>query len=177
MIIDIIVILFIVIGFWLGFTKGIARTLLHVITYIIALILTLLISPWVAEFLSNTLPVSRLFALIFGTIGIFILLSYLLHYLTKRWDAKFKRGKRSTPSKILGGIVMLFFSILICGLLLGAFSQMNQIKHETKQKSISYPYLKPIPVHAQALVETFKPIFRNYWEMMQETIQQTKSKE
>ncbi len=177
MIIDIILIIFIVTGFWLGFSKGIAGTLLNVTTYILALILTLIISPWLAEFLSNTFPMGKLFALIFGTIAVFILISFLLYYSTKRLEARFNRQKRNKQSKFLGGIVMLLFSIIICGLLLGAINQFNVFKEDAKQKSISYPYLKPIPVQAGALVETFKPIFRNYWKMMQDTMQVNKSKE
>ena len=164
-------------GIWLGYAKGLVRTLLNVVTYLIALILTLIFSPWLAEFLSNTFPVGSLFALIFGTIAVFILLSYLLHSLTKKLDKRFKARSRTTPGKISGGIVMLLFSIILYGLVLGTVNQFKLIKEETKQTSISYPVLQTIPDHAVTFVETFKPIFKNYWEMMEETIQQSKSKE
>lgn len=177
MIIDIILILFAITGFWLGYTKGILGTLLNVTTYIIALILTLIISPWLAKFLSDTFPIGKLFALIFGTIGVFILLSFIFYYLTKRLDANLNSRKRSKQSRVLGGIVMFLFSIIIYGLLLGTLNQFNQIKEESKQTSITYPYLKPIPVYAGNVVETFKPVFKSYWEMMQETMEQSKSKE
>lgn len=177
MIIDIILIFFAITGIWLGYAKGLARTLLTVVTYLMALVLTLIFSPWLAEFLSNTFPMGKLFALIFGTIAVFILLSYLLYYLTKKLDHRFKTRSRTTPGKISGGIVMLLFSIILYGLLLGAVNQFKPIKEETKETSISYPLLQSIPAHAVTFVETFKPIFRNYWEMMQETVQQSKSKE
>jgi uncharacterized membrane protein required for colicin V production len=177
MIIDIILILFAITGFWLGYAKGILGTLLNITTYIIALVLTLIISPWLANFLSDTFPMGKLFALIFGTIGVFILLSFIFYSLTKKLDARLTKRKRSKQSKVLGGIVMFLFSIIIYGLLLGTINQFNLIKEESKQTSITYPTLKPIPIYAGKLVETFKPVFKNYWEMMQETMQQSKSKE
>ncbi len=172
MIIDIFLVFFIITGFWLGFTKGAAGTLLQVTTYLIALVLTLIISPWLAKFISQTLPIGKLFALIFGTIGVFILLSFILYSLTKRLDNRFQKNNRTTPGRILGGIVMLLFCILLFGLLLGVINQFNAIKTETKESSYTYVYLQPIPAHAKTFVETFKPVFRNYWEMMEETIEE-----
>ena len=69
---------------------------------------------------------------------------------------------------------MTLFSIILCGLLIGGIGQLNLIKPDTKEASKTYPHLKEIPVHAVTLVETFKPIFQNYWHLMEEAMQQSK---
>ncbi len=164
--------MFAIFSFWLGFAKGFAGTLLQVTIYFVALMLTLVISPWLAEIISNTFPVGKLFALLFGTIGVFILICYIFYFLTKRLDASLKRRQRTTQSKLLGGIVMTITGILIFGLMLGAIHQFNLIKTASKESSLTYKFLKPIPEKASAFVETFKPLFRKYWESMEETVKE-----
>lgn len=177
MVIDILLIIFCIAGFWWGYTKGIAAALLHIVVYLVALLLSLKISPWLAEFLHRSLPIGKLFALIFGTIGVFFLLCFLLNYLVKRLDTYFQKTKLGTFNKVLGGVVMLLFSILIYGLLLGSINQLDVVNEKTKEASISYPILKPMPGYAFAVIEKLKPLFSQYWEIMKETMHETDAPE
>ncbi len=175
MLIDIILIIFIITGFWWGYTRGLGRVLLHIALYIPAVVITLLTAPWLADFLSAVFPMGKLFALIFGTIGLFLLISFILFRLTRRLDQKLGVKKVIGRNNIPAGIIMILFSILIYGLLLGAMETSGILNKEIKEASISYPVLKPIPVYAGKTIEISKPIFSKYWQLLQETVQESQS--
>ena len=173
MLIDIILIIFIISGFWWGYTHGLGRVLLNIVLYIPAIIITLLTAPWLADFLSSVLPMGKLFALLFGTIGLFILYSFILFRLTKALDKKLGAKKVIGRNNIPAGIIMLLFSILIYGLLLGALDATRWLNNDIKQTSVSYPALKSIPIQAGKVVEISKPVFKNYWQLLQETVKES----
>lgn len=175
MVIDILLILFALTGFWLGYTKGIVGTLISVASYVAAVLLTLLISPWVMELMIRTLKTERMFALIFGTIGVFILLTFLIRWVVKSLGKRMEKGKLSTLSKVLGGILMVFAGVILYSFILLALDQLNMLGTKMKETSISYSFIEEIPGKARAVIEEFKPLFRRYWELMQETIHEGKS--
>jgi membrane protein required for colicin V production len=179
MIIDIVLLVFALTGFWLGYTKGVVRTLVMVAAYTVAVLVTLKISPWLMEFLSKTLPIGKVFALIFGTIAILVSLIFLIHWIAKKLDTSFQKGKLSGSDKIIGGVIMLIVGVLFYSMLLWPINQFNMIGEKSKASSMSYKTLETIPLKTRTFVEGFKPLFNHFWEVMEDTIQeaQTKSSE
>jgi uncharacterized membrane protein required for colicin V production len=175
MVIDILLILFAIGAFWIGYTQGIVSTLLSVLTYIVALLLTLKFSPWLADLLVSTFKIGKLFALIFGTIGFFILISFLLRWLVKRADKYIQKSKLSSFSKIMGGVVMMLIGIMSYSFILIAINQFGMIGEQTRKTSYSFKTLEIIPSKAKDFIEEFKPLFRRYWELMEETAQESKN--
>jgi len=175
MIIDILLLIFAIAGFWWGYTRGILGTLAMVCAYIGVILVTLKISPWLMDFLTNNFQIGKVFALIFGTIAIIVLLVFLVHFLAKRIANSFKKGKLSGSEKILGGIVMLCMGIIFYSMILWPLNQFRMVGEKAKQSSISYPTLEAMPVKARSVVEEFKPLFSRYWQLMEETIQEAQS--
>lgn len=177
MIIDIVLVLFAIGGFYLGYTKGIVRTLIMVAAYTAAVMLTLKISPWLMDFLTSTVKMGKVFALIFGTIAILVLLIFLIHWAAKRIDASFKKGKLAGWDKILGGTIMLCVGIIFYSMLLWPLNQFKMVGEKSKASSLSYPTMEAIPMKAKTLAEKSKPLFRSFWQLMEETIRETSAKE
>lgn len=177
MIIDIILVLFALGGFYLGYTKGIVRTLIMVAAYTAAVMLTLKISPWLMDFLTGTFHMGKVFALIFGTIAILVLLIFLIHWAAKHIDASFKKGKLTGWDKILGGIIMLCVGIIFYSMVLWPINQFGMMGEKSKQSSISFKTLEAMPVKAKALAEAAKPLFSRFWQLMEETIRETSAEE
>ena len=96
MIIDIALLLFALAGFWVGYTKGIVSTLFSILGYIIALLITLKISPWFTDFLISSFNIEKMFALVFGTLFILIVLIFLIRALLKKVTTYLEQSK-STP--------------------------------------------------------------------------------
>ena len=177
MIIDIVLVLFAIAGFYLGYTKGIVRTLIMVAAYTAAVMLTLKISPWLMDFLTGTFNMAKVFALIFGTIAILVALIFLVHWIARRVEDSFKKGKLSGSDKILGGIIMLCVGIIFYSMVLWPINQFHMIGEKSKQSSLSYKTLEAMPLKAKALAEATKPLFSRFWQLMEETIQETSAEE
>ncbi len=177
MIIDIVLLVFALTGFWLGYTKGVVRTLVMVAAYSVAVLVTLKISPWLMEFLTKTFPIGKVFALIFGTIAILVTLIFLIHWVAKKIDTSFQKGKLSGSDKIIGGIIMLIVGVLFYSMVLWPINQFDMIGEKSKASSISYTTLETIPLKTRTFVEGFKPLFSHFWELMEETIQEAQKKE
>jgi membrane protein required for colicin V production len=175
MVIDILLLLFVLAGFWLGYVRGIIRSLLMVVAYIAALLLTLKISPWFSEFLSSTLPMGKMFALIFGTIGLLLVFIFFIHFIAKRVNTSFKKGNLTKPNKIIGGIIMTCLAVLFFSLLLWPVNQFGWIGDKSKETSITYSTLVSIPDKSRTFIQKFKPLFSRYWQLMEQTIEESKS--
>lgn len=177
MIIDIVLVVFALTGFWLGYTKGIVRTLVMVAAYTVAVLVTLKISPWLMEFLVKTFPIGKVFALIFGTIASLVSLIFVVHWVAKKIDTSFQKGRLSGSDKIIGGIIMLIVGVLFYSMMLWPLNQFEMIGEKSKTSSVSYKTLETIPLKTRTFVEGFKPLFNHFWEVMDETIQEAQQKE
>ena len=175
MIIDIALLLFTLAGFWVGYTKGIVSTLFSILGYIIALLITLKISPWFTDFLIKSFNIEKMFALIFGTMFILIILIFLIRRLLKKITAYLEQSKVSAANKVFAGLIMACMGILFFSLVLWPINQFGMIGDQAKQSSISYETLEGVPGKARIFIEKFKPLFNRYWELMQQTIEEGNS--
>jgi len=175
MIIDISLLVFVLAGFWVGYTKGIVSTLFSILGYIIALLITLKISPWFTDFLIGSFNIEKMFALVFGTLFILILMIFLIRWLLKKVTAYMEKSKISAANKVFAGLIMACLGILFFSFMLWPLNQFGMIGDQAKQSSISYDTLEAIPGKARNFIEKFKPVFNRYWELMQQTIEEGKS--
>lgn len=172
MIIDIGLVLFAGLGFWLGYTKGIVRILFFVVFYAIAILLTLALSPLIMNLMIWAFKADPTFALIFGTIFTLLILIFLLHWLLKSVEKYIKKSRMGAYSKSLGGVVMMIISMFVFSFLLWTAVHYNWVGSNTKEKSYSYPVLEKIPTGTGSFLAEFKPLFRRYWELMDNTMKE-----
>ncbi|MGB4849823.1 MAG: CvpA family protein [Saprospiraceae bacterium] len=170
MAIDIILGFFIIGGFWLGYSKGIVATLFSVLEYIVAMLITLGFSPYLSGFLTDTLKLDRMVALILSTFVFFLATLFLIKWLTKKIEASLKKGKLSGSTKIMGGIVMMLVSVFVYSVLLWLINYYGLINEKIKLASFSYPTLEAIPATSKNLILDLKPIFQRYWELIQDSV-------
>ena len=176
MLIDILLLLFALAGFWVGYTKGIVSTLCSILGYIIALLITLKISPWFTDFLVSSFKIEKMFALIFGTLFLLLLFIFLIRLLLKKVTAYLEQSKISAANKVIAGLIMAFMGILFFSLVLWPMNQFGILNPNIKATSVSYHMLEGIPDKMRTVIEKFKPLFNRYWELMQQTIEEGKTK-
>ncbi len=169
MIIDILLILFIIGGFWLGYTRGIAGTLMVVAGYILVVLITLEITPWLVRFLIRNLHLEPIFALIFGTLAVLILLIFLVHKLAVRISQYFTKSKPPAVSKIFGGLVLVLVFAAFYSLVVFTLNHFHMVGEKARQTSMSYPTLIAIPTGAKTVAAKTKPIFDDFGKLMEET--------
>jgi len=175
MIIDILLLLFGLAGFWVGYTKGIVSTLFSIAGYILALLITLKISPWFTDFLIHSFNMDKMFALIFGTLALLLLIIFLIRWLLKKVTTYLEQSKISAANKVIAGLIMTCMGILFFSLLLWPINQFGWLNPEVKQSSVSYEILEAIPGKARTFIEKLKPLFNRYWELMKQTIDEGKT--
>ncbi|HZV71153.1 MAG TPA: CvpA family protein [Saprospiraceae bacterium] len=168
--IDIILVLVIIAGFWLGYTKGIVATLFSVLEYVVAILLTLGLSPFLARFLTTSLNMDRMVALLLSTIVFFFVFIFLIKWLTKKIEASLKKGKLSSSTKVLGGIVMMLACVFMYSILLWLVNYYGLVNEKMKLASYTYKPLEAIPAASRTLVLDLKPVFQRYWELIQESV-------
>lgn len=176
MLIDILLLIFALAGFWVGYTKGIVSTLFSILGYIIALLITLKISPWFTDFLVNSLKIEKMFALIFGTLFLLLIFIFLIRWLLKKVTAYLEQSKISAANKVIAGLIMTCMGILFFSLVLWPMNQFGILNENAKTTSISYHFLEGIPDKMRTVIEKLKPLFNRYWELMQQTIEEGKTK-
>lgn len=172
MIIDILLILFVIAGFWLGYTRGIAGTLLVVAGYILAVLITLEITPWLVRFLIHNLHLEPLFALIFSTLLVLILLIFLVHVLARRIGHYFTKSKPPAVSKIFGGLLLVLVFASFYSLVVFTLNHFHMVGEKARQSSMTYPTLIAVPQGAKTVAEKTKPVFSDYGKLMEETVHQ-----
>lgn len=176
MVIDVLLVLFSIAGFWLGYTRGLIRTLFSVACYFIALILTLILSPYMMDLIIKVFKAGKVFALIFGTIFVMIVLIFLINWALKSVENYLKRTRIGAAGKMIGGILMMLLSMMVCAYFVYALVQLDWIGDKAKEKSHSYPVLEQVPVKTRVVISELKPFFRRYWELMENTIAEEKEK-
>ena len=176
MIIDIILLILLISGFWWGFTRGTFRALIMIVAYLVALLLTLKISPWMTGFLSSAFKIGKITVLIFGTLFLFILLIFLIHFIANRINKSIQQGNLNRANKIFGGIIMTFIVFLLFSFLLWPINKFGMISEQAKASSKSYSILMSVPEKSKSFLENFKPLFNRYWQLMEETIEENKTK-
>lgn len=175
MAIDILLILCAIAGFWLGYTKGIVATLFSVLEYVLAVLITIGFSPYFSGFLMRAFDLNQILALVISSLIFFLTSIFLLKWLIRKIENSLKKGKLSGSTKIIGGIVMLLFSILLYTIVLSMLNFNGMINEKIKLASCSYQSLKPIHQVFSSLVTDLKPVFQRYWQLIQGSVNDPKT--
>jgi hypothetical protein len=83
-----------------------------------------------------------------------------------------KKSRLGAYSKSLGGVVLMFVSMLVYSFLIWSTVQFGWIGPTIKERSYSYSILEQIPVRTGSFFTEFKPLFSRYWELMDKTMKE-----
>ena len=109
----------------------------------------------------NTAPTVNF---LIGIVLTFVIVMALVRFIGKKLEGLFRAANINIVNKIAGaGLQGLFFAIIL-SLVIWLGDRMDLIKDETKQESISYSLLKPLPDKSKAVFEKLKPIFQDFWD-------------
>jgi membrane protein required for colicin V production len=176
MIFDLVVLLLIIYGFYLGYRRGIIQTVFDTLSIFIGLLAALKLSPIVIGFLQKIISVSPAVIFIIGFILTFFLVLLLIRFIGKKLEDLFKVTKLNFINKIAGGVTMGFVFALCLSLLVVFLDELKILDQETKDKSISYELLEPLPQKASKVFGSVKPYFTDFWEKTVETMDKVKEK-
>ncbi len=174
MILDLITVLLVAYGFYQGFNKGLIKTVFSTLSLIVGIVAALKLSPILINVLQNTFNINPAINFVIGFVLTFIMVMALIRFIGNKLDKLMKTIHIGGVNKILGGAVLgLFYAILIS---YGVFflDRIDLISDQQKQASFTYSLLEPLPRATQSIGESLKPIFKEFWNAMLETMDSIK---
>lgn len=170
MYIDIVLILFALYGLWVGFRKGFIRTLFSLLLVIVGLLLTLKLSPWVVEMIRDSIAMDKLISLIIGVLLCYLVVTLILRWVGKNVDKMLRKAKLNLVSKLLGGILLGLLMVLSYSVIIWFLDQTQLISDHQRMTSKTYAFLMDVPSRLQAFLLEFKPLFQDFWDMIEDII-------
>ena len=176
MILDIIAALVISYGAYVGYSRGIIKTVFDTLSIVIAIVASLKLSPIIINIVDSIFHTSPSISFIIGIVLTFILVMALVRFIGKKLENIFESANINFVNKIAGaGFQGLFFAFIL-SMVLWLGDRLNVINEQTKQESVSYSLLEPLPEKSQAVFEKLKPVFQDFWDKTLEVMDDVKEK-
>jgi len=175
MIIDILFIAAIIIGFWMGYKRGIISTVFGLISLFFGLIISMKFSPTTTDILERIFGTESVFISILGFILTFVAIMLLVRLVAKGLEKLLTKIKLNFVNKFAGGTLFSLMMVVLLSVLVWFVDRAGLIKPSTKNASISYPTLVQLPTASRALLEKVKPLFQEFWDDTEKTLDRIKS--
>ncbi len=164
MILDIIVALVVAYGAYIGYSRGIIKTVFDTLSIVIAIIASLKLSPIMINLVDGALNVAPSISFIIGIVLTFIIVMALVRFIGRKLEGLFKATNLNFVNKFAGAALQGLFFAVVISLVVWLGDRMQLIKEETKQESMTYSMLEPLPRQSQALFDKVKPLFSDFWD-------------
>lgn len=145
MVIDFFFLIMVGFGFYFGFTNGVFKVLILTFLLLSGLFLAMHLTVPTTEFILSVFDINSKWLSLSTFFIICIFISSLAILFYKMIKENFKMPKLGKISKVIGGLIMLFFFTILYSVLISFFSAAEVIKPEiAKKESITYQYLEKI---------------------------------
>lgn len=174
MYIDIVLLGLLVLGFYSGYSKGIVKTVFALISIVVAVIASMTLSPLVIDLLGGMLSWDPRIIVILGFLTTFSAVVVGVRYAGKLIEHTLKGLQINFINKLVGGAVMATLFITIFSFLIGLMDKMNLISEDSKESSITYGAIEPLPRAVAYFGNEAKPLFKNFWDRTTEAMEEIK---
>lgn len=166
MILDFICLIFAAYGFWVGYSKGIISTVLNLTSYAFGILAAMKFGPIMGDVLGDIFNGAGGKAVLFlaGVVLTFFLTLVLFRILARGLTGFMESVNINVINQVAGGILSgFFFTLVFSGLVL--FADRSRILDEaTKEQSITYPVLEPLPEFVWERGKTLLPVFQDFYD-------------
>lgn len=163
MVIDIIFVITILYGFYLGFTKGIIQTVFTVLSIFFGMMAAFKFSHATTDFLEKAFNNQNPLMFLAGFLLSFVITMILIRMIARGLEGILKTANINIINKLAGGVLLGGVLVLLYSVLLWFGDQARLVNTQTKQTSVTYPYLEQFPPQARAIASRFEPVFQDFW--------------
>lgn len=163
MIIDIVFAIVAAYGFYLGFSKGIIQTVFTVLSVLFGLMAAFKFSPAMTDFLETTFSSHPMMFLV-GFLLSFVLTMVLIRMIARFLEGALETANINIINQLAGGFLLTSLLVLMYSAVLWFGDQSRLIDEETKNTSITYPYLEQYPKQVWKAVKAMGPTLENFWD-------------
>ena len=144
MLIDIILIVVVIWAIIVGFRKGLIVGVFSVIAFIAGLAAAIKLSTVVAGYIGKAVKISDQWLPVISFAVVFIIVVLLVRLGAKMKQKSVEMAMLGWINRLAGIILYVAVYILIFSVFLFYIDQMDLIKPETKNASVSYKYIQPL---------------------------------
>lgn len=164
MMIDLFFAIFAGYGFFLGFTKGIIRTVFTILSYVFGLLAAFKLSPAVTRFLETALSSENPLLFIAGFLIAFFGTMLLFRFISRALSQGLQSANINIINQVAGGALLAAIMTLLYSLLLWFLVESHIVKDESREASVTYPFLAEYPKVAWNVLGKLKPTLMEFWD-------------
>jgi membrane protein required for colicin V production len=168
---DIVVVLVVAFGFYAGYSRGLVKTVFDTMSLVIGILAAMKLSPITINLLESAFNISPKFTYLIGVVVTFIVVMAAVRFIGKRVEDILEAANINFVNKIAGGALQGLFFAFLLSMLIWTLGNYNVMKPETKQGSVTYPLLEPLPEAGKAVFTAVKPIFQSFWDKTVEAME------
>ena len=163
MFIDIVLGIALAYGFYTGYSRGIIKAVFAIVSLLIAIMAAMKLSPLMIGVLDGMLSWDPRLIVILGFVLTFIIVVVAIRFIGKSIEKMMQSLKINFVNKIAGGALMSLVFATAFSCIVWFMDEVRLLSPETKEQSITYELIEPIPRGAAALGKSVKPFFQNFW--------------
>lgn len=171
MILDIIVVLVVAFAFYTGYSRGLIKTVFDTLSLVVGILAAMILSPITIDVLNGLFSMPTSVGTLIGIVVTFLLVMALVRFIGRKLEDVFEAANINILNKAAGGVVQSLFFAFLLSMVLWALGNYNVLRPETKQKSITYPLLEPLPEAGKSVFVAVKPIFQSFWDKTVEAME------
>jgi len=176
MVLDILSAVIITYGFYLGFSRGLVKTVVDTLAIFVAFVVAIQFGPLVITYLQEILKFNVGVEFIIGFLFTFFMTLLLLKFIGDKIEDLFKAVGINFINQILGGVLLGLVFAVIVGTLLATATNFRIISDTALAESRLYGHLMDINEHSSGIIQTFKSMFSDFWNLFMDTVEKIKAK-
>lgn len=161
---DIVVVLIVGFGFYAGFSRGLVKTVFDTMSLVIGILAAMQLSKYTIGMLESMFNISPKFTYLVGLVITFILVMAAVRFIGRRIEDILEAANINILNKLAGGVLQGLFFAFLLSMLIWTLGNYNIMKPETRDNSVTYPYLEPLPEAGKSVFIAAKPIFQDFWD-------------
>ena len=166
MLIDIITIVLLLLAIFKGLRKGLVVAVFSFVAYFIGLAAALKLSTVMAAYIGSNVEVSQRWLPFLAFFIIFVLVILLVRLGAKAIEAALRMMLLGWLNRLGGVLVYALLYLFIFSILLFYATQMQLIKQQTINASVSYGRIEPLAPKLIEILGTAVPFFRHLFDQL-----------
>lgn len=164
MIIDAVCLVLALYGFWVGYSRGIIKTVLTALSVLFGFMAAARFSPTVSTMLQDYFDGNKSLMFLVAVVLTFMLTLILFRMLANGLENMLEAVNINFINQFMGGVISMMFFIFLYSAMVKFADNSRLIEPETKEQSITYTILEPLPEVAWDLGQNVWPIFQEFWQ-------------
>ena len=163
MIIDVICLVIALYGFWVGYSRGIIKTVLTAASLLFGFMAAAKFSPTVSSMLQDWFNGPKSVMFLAAVVLTFLLTLILFRFIANAMENMLESININFINQFMGGVVSALLFSFVYSLLVAFADNSRLIDEQTKDDSITYEALKPLPGYAWDAGQAVWPVFKEFY--------------